>query len=153
MSSATAHVVLLAFRDAVRSAAVVAAARRQTGVRAMALVGRAADCELRIVGGVGEDLADARPLAWAFAVLDTLSGPLRTLAGSPPKTEAVTLPDSDEGYAVFGRLVHPGALVILAAVCDDTNPPIASFTATLRAAVATEQRAALVPAESVPGSH
>jgi hypothetical protein len=131
MDSTTANVVLFAFRDPSRTAQVVAAAGGQSGVRSVAVVGRAADCEIRIIGRVGEGLTDARWLAYALAVLDVLSVPLAALAGSPEATEAATLPDSADGFAAFGRLVPPGALVILVAVCDDSDPSTAAFESRL----------------------
>ncbi|MDT5209125.1 MAG: hypothetical protein QOF67_1540 [Mycobacterium sp.] len=135
MHSTTTSVALFAFHDASRAAQVVAAACDQIGVRSVAIVGRSSDCELRIIGRVGEELTEARWLASALAVLDTLSGPLRALAGSPRETEAVTLPDSDQGFAAFGRLIPDGALVVLVAVCDESEPAIVSFEGLLRAAL------------------
>jgi hypothetical protein len=135
METTTANIVLFAFRDAARAAQVVAAARDQTGVRSVAVVGRSTDCEIRIIGRVGEEIPEARWLASALAVLDVLSGPLRVLAGSPLESDAVTLPDSDNGFATFGRLVPRGALVILVAVCDDSKPAIGSFESPLGAAL------------------
>ena len=135
MDSTTANVVLFAFHDAARAAQVVAAARDQTGVRSVAVVGRSTDCEIRIIGGAGDELTDARWLASALAVLDVLSGPLRALAGSPPETEAITLPDSDGGFATFGRLISGGTLVLLVAVCDDSLSAIGLFESPLGAAL------------------
>jgi hypothetical protein len=134
MDLANAHVVLFAFHDATQAAQVVAAARDQTGVRLVAVVGRSTDCEIRIVERVGEELAGTRWLASSLAVLDVLSGPLRVLAGSPQETEAMTLPDSDGGFATFGRLIPRGALVILVAFCD-SEPAIGSFERPLGAAL------------------
>jgi hypothetical protein len=119
MDSTSTNVVLFAFRDADRAAHVVAVARRQSGVRSIALVGCLSDCEIRIVGGAGEGVTEARWLAVTLAVLDVLSGPFRMLAGSRREMDPVTLPDSDDGLATFGRLIPQGALVILAAVCED----------------------------------
>ncbi|MCW2542284.1 MAG: hypothetical protein JWN95_4009 [Frankiales bacterium] len=119
MCSTSTNVVIFAFREPARAAQVVAAARERSGVRSVALIGCLPDCEIRIVGGVGQEVADARWLALALAILDVVSGPLRVLAGSTPETPPVTLPDSDDGLATFGRLVPHGELVILAAVCDE----------------------------------
>jgi hypothetical protein len=135
MDSSAANVVLFAFRDAARAAQVVAAARDQTGVRSVAIVGRSTDCEIRIIGGVGEEVPEARWLASALAVLDVLSGPLCALTGSPPEAEAMTLPDSDGGFATFGRLIPRGALVLLVAVCDDAQPATGSFASPLGTAL------------------
>jgi hypothetical protein len=131
----TANVVLFAFRDAARAAQVVAAARDQTGVRSVAIVGRSTDCEIRIIGRAGEEPPESRWFASALAVLDLLSGPLGVLAGTPPETEALTLPDSDAGFATFGRLIPRGALVLLIAVCDDSQTAIGSFESPLGAAL------------------
>jgi hypothetical protein len=135
MDSTTANVVLFAFRDAARAAQIVAAARDQTGVRSVAIVGRSTDCEIRIIGRAGEELPESRWFASALAVLDVLSGPLGVLAGSPPETEALSLPDSADGFATFGRLIPRGALVLLVAVCDDSQPGIGSFESPLGAAL------------------
>jgi hypothetical protein len=135
MASTTANIVLFAFRDAARAAPVVVAAREQSGVRAIAVVGRSPDCEIRIIGGAGDELPESRWLASALAVADVLSEPLCVLAGSQPEAEAVTLPDSDGGYATFGRLIPHGALVLLVVVCDDSEPAIASFEGPLSAAL------------------
>jgi hypothetical protein len=56
-----------------------------------------------------------------------LSGPLRALAGSTPRMDPVTLPDSEAGLATFGRFIPRGALVILVAVCDENTPQIGLF--------------------------
>jgi hypothetical protein len=135
MDSTTANVVLFAFHDAARAAQVVAAARDQTGVRSVAVVGRSTDCEIRIVGRGGEELPESRWFASALAVLDVLSGPLGVLAGSPRETEALSLPDSDDGFATFGRLIPRGALVLLVAVFDDSQPEIGSIESPLGAAL------------------
>ncbi|MDT4939489.1 MAG: hypothetical protein QOG80_3160 [Pseudonocardiales bacterium] len=135
MDPTVANVVLFAFRDASRAAQVVDAARCQTGVRSVAVVAQSADVEIRIIGRVGDELTEARWLASAFGVLDVLSGPLRGLTASPPETGAVNLPDSEDGYATFGRLIPPGAPVILVAVCDDSAPPIGCFQSPLGAAL------------------
>lgn len=135
MESTTAKVVLFAFHDARRVAAVVDAAVDHPGVRSVAVVGRSADCELRIIGRVGSALPDVRSLASTLAVLDALSSPLCVVAGAQDAGEAVTLPDSVNGYAAFGRLVPPGALVILLAVCDEQTIPISSFERELGSAL------------------
>jgi hypothetical protein len=135
MEFTTENVVLFAFRDATRVAQVLAVAGGQTGVRSVAIIGRSTDCEIRIIGRVGEELTDARWLASTLAVLDVLSGPLRVLAGVPHEAEAVMLPDSDNGFATFGRLIPHGALVILVMVCDDSPPAIGSFESQIGAAV------------------
>jgi hypothetical protein len=135
MDSTTVNVVLFAFRNASRAAQVVAAAGDQPGVRSVAVVGRSTDCEIRIIGRVGEGLTDARWLAYALAVLDVLSAPLALLAGSSEAAEAATLPDSAAGFATFGRLVPLGALVILVAVCDESDPSIGSFESRLGTAL------------------
>jgi hypothetical protein len=135
MDSTTANIVLFAFRDAARAVQVVAAAREQTGVRSVAVVGRSTDCEIRIIGRGAEELPESRWFASALAVLDVLSGPLGVLAGTPQETEALTLPDSDAGFAAFGRLIPRGALVLLVAVCDDSQPEIDSFESPLGAAL------------------
>jgi hypothetical protein len=127
MDSTTANVVLFGFRDASRAAQLVAAAGDQPGVRSVAVVGRSAGCEIRIIGRVGEGLTDARWLAYSLAVLDVLSAPLAGLAGSSDATQAASLPDSADGFATFGRLVPPGALVVLVAVCDGSDPWVGSF--------------------------
>jgi hypothetical protein len=131
MEATTANVVLFAFRDASRAAQVVAAAGDQPGVRSVAVLGRSTDCEIRIIGRVGEGLPDARWLAYALAVLDVLSAPLAVLAGSSDATEAATLPDSADGFATFGRLVPHGALVVLVAVCDESDPSVGAFESPL----------------------
>jgi hypothetical protein len=135
MDSTNANVVLFAFHDATRTAQVVTAARDETAVRSVAVLGRTAESEIRIVGGAGEALTDARWFATAFAVLDVLSGPLSELAGLPRDTEVVNLPDSDDGFATFGRLIWPGELVILVAVCDDSQPAIGAFESPLGTAL------------------
>jgi hypothetical protein len=135
MDSTTANVVLFAFRDASRAAQVVAAAGDQPGVRSVAVVGRSADCEIRIIGRVGEGLTDARWLAYALAVLDALSAPLAVLTGSSNATEATNLPDSAGGFATFGRLVPHGALVVLVAVCDESHPSVGTFESPLGTAL------------------
>jgi hypothetical protein len=127
MDSPTTSVAVFAFHDAARTPHVVAAAREQIGVRSVALAGLLADCEIRIIGGVGEKITDARWLALALAVLDGLSGPLSLLAGSATDTDRVTLPDSEDGLATFGRLIPRGSPVILAVVCDETTPSIGAF--------------------------
>jgi hypothetical protein len=127
MGQTSTNVVIFAFRDSTRAAQVVATARDQTGVRSVALIGVLPDCEVRIVGGVSEEVTEARWLALALAVLDLLSAPLRVLAATTSQTDTVTLPDSDEGLATFARLVPRGALVILAAVCDEDAPAIGAF--------------------------
>jgi hypothetical protein len=131
----TANVVLFAFRDAARTAQVVDAARCQTGVRSVGVVARSTDCEVRIVGGAGETLTEARWLAAALAVLDVLSRPLSNVAGGNRDTTTMSLPDSLDGYATFGRIVPPGELVILVAVCDDAALPLDALTSSLGAAV------------------
>lgn len=145
MDSTTANIVLFAFRDAARAAQVVAEARDQTGVRSVAVVGRSTDCEVRIVGGAGEELPEARWLASALAVLDALSEALRVVAGTPQETEPVTLPDSDGGFATFGRLVPRGALVLLVVVCDDSQPAIGRLGERLGAALFGTPRDAVAP--------
>jgi hypothetical protein len=127
MISTSGNVVIFGFREPARATQVVAAARSQTGVRSIALIGFLPDCEIRIIGGVREEVTEARWLALALAVLDVLSEPLRALAGSTPQTDSVTLPDSDDGLATFGRLIPRGDLVILAAVCDEEMPAIGTF--------------------------
>jgi hypothetical protein len=127
MSSTSANVVIFGFREPARAPRVIAAARDQTGVRSVALVGFLPDSEIRIVGGVGAPVPEARWLALALAVLDVLSAPLRVLAGSTPETPPVTLPDSEDGVATFGRLIPQGELVILAAVCDEHASAIGVF--------------------------
>jgi hypothetical protein len=131
----TANVVLFAFRDAARTAQVVDAARCQTGVRSVGVVARSTDCEVRIVGGAGETLTEARWLASALAVLDVLSRPLSNLAARDRDTTTISLPDSLEGYATFGRLVPAGELVILVAVCEDAGLPLEPLTSSLGTAV------------------
>jgi hypothetical protein len=131
MDSTTANVVLFAFRDASRAAQVVAAAGDNPGVKSVAIIGRATDCEIRIIGRVGHELTDARWLAYVLAVLDLLSGPFALRSGSSAATEAVTLPDSRDGFAAFGRLVPRGALVVLIAVCDDAYPSVGWFESRL----------------------
>lgn len=137
----TANVVLFAFRHAVRTASVVEAARCQNGVRSVGVVARAGSCEVRIVGGAGETLTEARWLASALEVLDVLSRPLSIVAGSDRDSTTVSLPDSVDGYATFGRLVAPGDLVVLVVVCDDiavgddTAPPLDALTTSLGNAV------------------
>jgi hypothetical protein len=135
MDLTTADVVLFAFRDASRTAQIVAATGDQTGVRAVAVVGRSTDCEIRIVGRGGEELIDARWLAYALSVLDLLSAPLAVLAGSPREPEVANLPDSEDGFATFGRLVPRGSLVVLVAVCDASDRPIGSLEGPLGAAL------------------
>jgi hypothetical protein len=130
-----ADVLLFAFRDGTRAAQVAAAAGDETGVRSIAVVGRSDDCELRIIRTVGGELTDARWPAWTLAVLDLLSKPLRLLAGSSEQADAVTLPDSTDGFAAFGRLIPRGDLVILVAVCDDSELAISSLETQLGAAV------------------
>jgi hypothetical protein len=131
----TANVVLFAFRDAARTAQVVDAARCQTGVRSVGVVARTTGVEVRIVGGAGETLTDARWLASALAVLDVLSRPLSIAAGWGADSTTVSLPDSVDGYATFGRLVSPGELVILVAVCDAAASPLDALTTSLGSAV------------------
>jgi hypothetical protein len=99
------------------------------------VVGRSADCEIRIISRAGDRSDEARWLARTLAVLDIMSGPLRVVAASTGESDAVTLPDSDDGFAAFGRLIALGALVILVAVCDDPQPAIASLHDRLDAAL------------------
>jgi hypothetical protein len=127
--------VLFAFRDAARAAQVAATAADQIGVRSVAVVGRSADSEIRIISRVGAQVTDARSLASTLAVLDVLSWPLGLLAGSAGRAEAVTLPDSNDGFATFGRLIPRGAVVILVAVCDDSEVAMSSFENPLGAAL------------------
>lgn len=127
MNSSAANVVLFTFHDASRAAAVLAAAREQAGVRSVALVGCASHAELSIVDGVDGSSAEARWLALASAVLETLSASLRSLSGSTPAADRVTLPNSSRGLATFGRLIPRGGLVILMLCCDEHAPPIEVF--------------------------
>lgn len=135
MESTSANVMLFAFHDATQAAQVSAAAGARPGVRSVAVVARSADCEIRIISRVGDELPDAHWLASTLAVLDALSGPLRVQDGSSEPTEAVTLPDSPDGFAAFGRLIRRGTVVILVAVCDDAALPIDSFVKPLGAAL------------------
>jgi hypothetical protein len=136
MESTTGNVVLFAFHDATRTAQLVSAVLDQAGVRATGVVGRSADCEFRIIGRVGTEISDVRWVASALAVLDVLSGSLGALAGLSRETEAVTLPDSANGYATFGRLIPERAVVVLVAFCDDSVRDIASFHHALGAGLA-----------------
>jgi hypothetical protein len=135
MDWTTANVVLFAFHDPARAAQIVAAACDQPGVRSVAIVARSTDCEIRIIGRVGEELTQARWLASVLAVLDGLSEPLRVLSGSTCEAGPVTLPDSDDGFATFGRLIPIETLVILVIVCDETQPAIGPFAHMLGAAL------------------
>lgn len=135
MKSTAADVVLFAFHDAGRTAEVVTAAGNQPGVVSVAVVGRSPDCEVRVISRVGDEMPDVRSLASVLAVLDVLSWPLSVLTGSPRETQPVTLPDSDDGIAAFGRLVPRGALVILLAVCKDSEAAIDSFERQVGAAL------------------
>jgi hypothetical protein len=135
MNSTSANVVLFAFHDAGRVAEVVAAAGAQTGVVSLAVVGRSAESEIRIIGRVGQGAPEAGWLASLLAVLDVLSWPLRVLAGSPSESEPVILPDSDDGFAAFARMVPRGTLVILLAVCDDSKTTSESFESQIGAAL------------------
>jgi hypothetical protein len=131
----TADVVLFAFRDATCAGRVVSAARARTGVRSVAVVACAEDCQVRILADTGAELGDARWLASALAVLDVVSGPMAALTGSPRETYAVSLPDSEEGFATFGRLVPRGGLVLMVAVCDESAPGIGSLRTPLGTAL------------------
>src|SRR5271154_7032148 len=113
MDSTDTNVVLFTFRDATRAAQIVCAVRAETGVRSVALLASAPTYEVRIVGGASEGVTEARWLALALAVLDVLSWPVSVLAGSTPERERLTLPDSDDGLATFGRLIPQGGLVVL----------------------------------------
>jgi hypothetical protein len=135
MESTTANIVLFAFHDASRAGQVVAAAADQPGVRSVAVIGRSTECEIRIIGRVGHGITQARWLAYVLAVLDLLSPPLADLGGSSEATELATLPDSTAGFATFGRLVPRGALVILVAVCDDSDRSVGSFEGPLGTAL------------------
>jgi hypothetical protein len=135
MNSTSADIALFAFRDAGRAAPVAAAAGDQPGVRAVAVVGWSADCEIRIISRAGGQSDEARWSACTLAVLDIVSGPLRVLAATTGESDAVTLPDSDDGFAAFGRLIPLGALVILVAACDDPQLAIASLHGELGAAL------------------
>lgn len=135
MDSTGPEVVLFAFHDPARARQVVAAAGNQTAVRSVAVVGRSANCEIRIISRVGEDADEARWIASTTGVLDVLSGPLYVHSGSTGNRKAVTLPDSDEGFAAFGRLIPRQALVILVAVREDSVPSIGSFERVLGAAL------------------
>jgi hypothetical protein len=135
MDSTTANVVLFAFHDASRVADVVAAAGQQPGVVSVAVVARSPECEIRIIGRVGDELPEARWLASVLSVLDVLSWPLCVLAASPRDAEALTLPDSDHGFDTFGRLIPRGALVLLLAVCDSAKAAVGSFEREVGAAL------------------
>ena len=135
MTSTTANVVVFAFHDAGRAAKVVTAAGDLPCVVSVAVVGRSADSEIRIIARLGDELPEARWLASLFAVLDALSWPLRVVAGCPSATEAVTLPDSDEGFATFGRVIPPGDLVVMLALCDDSRVQVESLEDRLAAAL------------------
>jgi hypothetical protein len=127
MEFTTANVVLFAFHDSARASQIVAAACDQTGVRSVAVVARSTDCEIRIISRVGEELTQARWLASVLAVLDGLAEPLHVLSGSTCEAGPVTLPDSDDGFATFGRLIPNGTLVILVVVCDESELAIGPF--------------------------
>jgi hypothetical protein len=117
----TEDVLLFAFRDATGAGRAMAAARELPGVRSLALVGRSPDIEIRIIGGTNPHSDEPRWLAPDLAVLDALSASLRDLTGTSGGSGGISLPDSDEGIAMFRRLICPDSLVLMVAACDDST--------------------------------
>ncbi|MDT4943563.1 MAG: hypothetical protein QOH14_296, partial [Pseudonocardiales bacterium] len=99
MCESTENVLLFAFRGAAGAGRVVAAARELPGLRSVALVGRASEVEVRIIGGADAQNVEARWLAPVLAVVDAVSSSLRDLTGASSGSAGISLPDSDDGIA------------------------------------------------------
>jgi hypothetical protein len=121
MSECTENILLFAFRDAAGAGRVVAAAREIPGLRSVALVGRSSEVEVRIIGGADAQNVEPRWLAPVLAVVDAVSSSLRDLTGAPGGSADISLPDSDDGLATFGRLIRPESMVLMVAAYEDVT--------------------------------
>jgi hypothetical protein len=121
MCESTENVLLFAFRGAAGAGRVVAAARELPGLRSVALVGRASEVEVRIIGGADAQNVEPRWLAPVLAVVDAVSSSLRDLTGASSGSAGISLPDSDDGIATFGRLIRPESIVLMVAAYQDAT--------------------------------